>query len=79
VLSAMFALAIKEHLELQRRNRLLEIEMPLDHYREGGPAPVLEDTQEWVLPEAATVMGHEPLLPPVEDLWTGTPAFEWGD
>ncbi len=77
-----FDLAIKEHLELQRRNRPLETEMPLDHYRDGSPSgatPVLEDTQEWVLPEAATVMGHEPLLPAVEELWTGTPSFDWGD
>jgi hypothetical protein len=82
VLSAMFALAIKEHLELQRRNRLLETELPLDRYRDGSPdgaTPVPEDTEEWVLPEAATVLGHEPLLRPAEELWTGTPAFDWGD
>ena len=74
-----FDLAIKEHLELQRRNRLLESDMPLSDYRDGSSAPVLEDTQEWVLPEAATVMGHEPPLQPAEELWTGTPAFDWGD
>ena len=77
-----FDLAIKDHLELQRRNRLLEPEMPLATYREGGtpaPAPAtraaiaLEDTQEWTIPDDA------PMLPPVEDLWSGTPAFEWGD
>jgi hypothetical protein len=80
-----FDLAIKEHLELQQRNRMLEPDMPLAHYLEGsangvnGSTPVLEDTEEWVLPESATVMGHEPLLPPAEELWTGTPAFDWGD
>ncbi len=94
-----FDLAIKEHMELQRRNRMLESEMPLAHYlepRSGEPgtrqlsspepssrrhssAPVLEDTQEWVLPEAPTVMGHETPRPPAEDIWAGTPAFDWGD
>jgi hypothetical protein len=85
-----FDLAIKDHLELQRRNRLLEPEMPLATYREGGtpaPAPAtraaiaLEDTQEWVLPEVRTVIDHEPepLFPPPEELWSGTPAFDWGD
>ena len=58
--------------------------------REGGtpaPAPAtraaiaLEDTQEWVLPEVRTVIDHEPepLFPPPEELWSGTPAFDWGD
>jgi len=89
-----FDLAIKEHLELQRRNRLLEAEMPLEHYKEPGSAPaasapvsasasasasaVLEETQEWALPEDPTVLGHEPLFPPAEELWAGTPAFDWG-
>jgi hypothetical protein len=78
-------LAIKEHLELQRRNRMLEPEMPLAHYREDSPngngngnghAPVvLEDTQEWQLPDRSA----EPLFPPADVLWTGTPAFDWGD
>ena len=70
---------IQEHLDLQRRNRLLEAEMPLDHYREVSVADVLEETQEWVLPEARTVIEHEPLFPPAEELWSGTPAFDWGD
>jgi hypothetical protein len=78
-----FGLAIKEHLELQRRNRLLEGEMPLEHYREPGAAvaaaPVLEETQEWVMPEARTVIEHEPLFPAAEELWAGQPAFDWGD
>jgi hypothetical protein len=77
-----FGLAIKEHLELQRRNRLLEAEMPLERYREPGAvavSPVLEETQEWVMPETRTVIEHEPLFPPAEELWSGTPAFDWGD
>ena len=80
-----FDLAIKEHLELQRRNRMLEAEMPLEHYKEGsernsgGGAQVLENTEEWVLPEASTVIGHEPRAPVPDELWTGTPAFDWGD
>jgi hypothetical protein len=84
-----FDLAIKDHLELQRRNRMLEPEMPLEHYIEPGslepgslepsPAAVSEDTQEWVMPEAIVVAEREPLLPPAEDLWAGTPAFDWGD
>ena len=32
-----FDLAIKDHLELQRRNRMLEAEMPLSEYRDGPP------------------------------------------
>ena len=81
-----FDFAIKEHLELQRRNRMLEAEMPLSTYRE-GPAPAaayraavaLEDTQEWVMPESPALLEHEPLFPPPEQLWSGTPAFDWGD
>jgi hypothetical protein len=80
-----FDLAIKDHLELKRRNRLLEADMPLAAYREDGAAPAsraaiaLEDTQEWVLPEVSTVIAHEPLFPAPEELWTGTPAFDWGN
>ncbi len=78
-----FDLAIKDHLELQRRNRLLEGEMPISAYRDppARPAVVLEDTQEWVMPDAPAVLEHdvEPLFPPPEELWTGTPAFDWGD
>jgi hypothetical protein len=83
-----FGLAIQEHLELQRRNRPLEKEMPLDGYREPGArraaaqhasSVVLEDTQEWVMPDAPTVIDHEPLFPAPEDLWSGTPTFDWGD
>ncbi|HST26284.1 MAG TPA: hypothetical protein VLJ76_09845 [Gaiellaceae bacterium] len=70
---------IQEHLDLQRRNRLLEPEMPLDGYREVSVADVLEETQEWVLPESRTVLEHEPLFPPAEELWSGTPAFDWGE
>src|SRR5207245_3529943 len=82
VLSAMFALAIKDHLELQRRNRELETDMPLAAYRDGGAVEAVElgDTQEWVMTEMATVLAHdEPLSPRAEDLWTATPAFDWGD
>lgn len=74
-----FGLAIKEHLELQRRNRPLDGDMPLEQYREGGLASAVEDTQEWVMPDSRTVLDHEPLLPAAEELWTGTPAFDWGD
>ena len=78
-----FDLAIKEHLELKRRNRLLEAQMPLEQYRDPGPPPAapagLEATQEWVLPESPTVIDHEQLFPRPEELWTGTPAFDWGD
>jgi hypothetical protein len=79
-----FDLAIKDHLELQRRNRLLEDEMPLSSYRD-RPVPAaraaiaLEDTQEWVIPESPALLEHEPLLPQTEQLWSGTPAFDWGD
>jgi hypothetical protein len=77
-----FDLAIKDHLELKRRNRLLEGQMPLAAYRDGGVARhavVLEDTQEWVMPESPAVLEHEPLFPAPEDLWTGAPVFDWGD
>ena len=82
-----FDLAIKDHLELQRRNRWLEREMPLSSYRDGPapgavavPALVLEDTQEWVMPDSPAKLEHaEPLFPPPDELWTGTPAFDWGD
>ena len=76
-----FGLVIREHLELQRRNRMLEEEMPLAHYREppAAAAAVLEDTEEWVLPETPTVLRHEPLFPAAEELWSGAPAFDWGD
>jgi hypothetical protein len=78
-----FGLAIQDHLELQRRNRLLEPEMPIATYRDPGAVQqatsVLEETQEWVMPESRTVIEHEPLFPPAEELWSGTPAFDWGD
>lgn len=81
-----FDLAIKDHLELQRRNRMLEAEMPLSEYRDGRPtatnghvAIALEDTQEWVMPDSPAVLEHEPLFPAAEELWSGTPAFDWGD
>jgi hypothetical protein len=86
-----FGLAIKEHLELKRRNSALETEMPLEDYRErserspGGGTQVLENTEEWVLPEARTVIGHEQSARAqvsaqvADELWTGTPAFDWGD
>ena len=48
--------------------------------RAGHAAVALEDTQEWVMPEVRTVLAHdEPLFPPAEELWTGAPAFDWGD
>jgi hypothetical protein len=80
-----FGLAIQEHLELQRRNRLLEAEMPIATYRDPSAATsasasaVLEETQEWALPELRGESGHQPLFPPAEELWSGTPAFDWGD
>ncbi len=76
-----FAVAIQDHLDLQRRNRLLEPEMPLDGYRDPTVTSVLEETQEWVMPDTPAKLEHdvEPLFPPAEDLWTGTPAFDWGD
>ncbi len=78
-----FGLAIQEHLELQRRNRLLEAEMPLATYRDPSATQqaslVLEETQEWTLPEVRVESVNEPLFPPAEELWSGTPAFDWGD
>lgn len=88
-----FAFAIQDHLELQRRNRPLEEDMPLSAYHElRAPTPVLEETQEWsmpespalleqewVTPESPAVLEHEPLFPPPEELWSGAPAFDWGD
>lgn len=92
-----FSVAIQDHLDLQRRNRPLEAEMPLSSYRDGrAAAPALEDTQEWAMPEAPAVLAEEwvtpespavlehepepePLFPPAEELWSGTPAFDWGD
>jgi hypothetical protein len=82
-----FGLAIQEHLELQRRNSRLEDEMPIERYREPGArraaasagSTVLEDTQEWVMPDAPTVIDHEQLFPNPEELWSGTPSFDWGD
>jgi hypothetical protein len=82
-------LAIKEHLELKRRNSALEPEMPLEQYLEASDrsprvsAQVLENTEEWVMPESSTVIGHEQpapaAAPAADELWTGTPAFDWGD
>jgi hypothetical protein len=40
---------------------------------------VLEETQEWTLPELTPAVENEPLFPPAEELWSGTPAFDWGD
>jgi hypothetical protein len=74
-----FAFAIQDHLELQRRNRTLEGDQPLSAYRDPRARASLEDTQEWVMPESPAVLEHEPLFPPAEQLWTGTPAFDWGD
>lgn len=78
-----FDLAIKDHLELQRRNRLLEGDMPLSSYLDPGTngqaAVALDDTQEWVMPESPAVLEHEPLFPAAEELWSGAPAFDWGD
>jgi hypothetical protein len=76
-----FAVAIQDHLDLQRRNRLLEPDLPLDEYRDQTPASVLEETQEWVMPDTPAKLEHEaePLFPPAEELWSGTPAFDWGD
>jgi hypothetical protein len=78
-----FGLAIQEHLELQRRNRLLEAEMPIEGYRDPSAAvsasTLLEETQEWTLAELRTESENEPLFPPAEELWSGTPAFDWGD
>ena len=74
-----FAFAIQNHLELKRRNRVLEGAMPLSSYRDPRSAVTLEDTQEWVMPESPALLEHEPLFPPAEQLWTGTPAFDWGD
>jgi hypothetical protein len=75
-----FALAIQDHLDLQRRNRLLEPEMPLEAYREVRAQLPLEDTQEWVMPDTPAVLDHEErLFQPAEELWSGTPAFDWGD
>jgi hypothetical protein len=87
-----FAFAIQDHLELQRRNRLLEGDMPLSVYREARAPAVLEDTQEWqmpappalleqewVTPETPAVLEHETLFPPPEELWSGQPAFDWGN
>ena len=74
-----FAFAIQDHLELQRRNRLLEGDMPLSGYREPrsngrSHAVVLEDTQEWampdspewVVPDSPAVLEHEQLFAPAE-------------
>jgi hypothetical protein len=76
-----FAFAIQDHLELQRRNRPLEGDMPLSGYREprSNRAVALEDTQEWVMPDSPALLEHEPLVAPAEQLWTDTPAFDWGD
>ena len=76
-----FALAIQDHLDLQRRNRLLEPELPLSSYRDPRHVPTLEDTQEWVMPDTPAKLEHdvEPLFPPADELWSGTPAFDWGD
>jgi hypothetical protein len=53
--------------------------MPLSSYRDPRSVVALEDTQEWALPESPAVLEHEPLFPPAEELWSGTPAFDWGD
>ncbi|HZR93152.1 MAG TPA: hypothetical protein VFA44_12190 [Gaiellaceae bacterium] len=86
-----FGLVIKQHLELRRRNRALEREMPLERYRDEGlegparshsPASAgLEETQEWAFPDetGAPSAAPEPLLEAGDELWSGSPSFDWGD
>jgi len=76
---ASFDQVISEHLALCERNRRLDRQMPLDHYREQkGPAP--EDEPET---EEVVNAGQEHWLEP-DSSWDTTrerplPEFDWGD
>jgi hypothetical protein len=95
---ASFGRAIREHLELKRRNSLLDGTMPLDRYREQdavGSRPPFEPQESTRLQEATRFeeARHESALADVwpdrereplfgespEDLWSGSPSFDWGD
>ena len=85
-MASAFEEAIKEHLELSRRNSALEERLPLDRYRSEETSnhslfrpeaeARLEDTQEfvldWPVPSERTA---------AVDSWLvrEAPAFNWGD
>jgi hypothetical protein len=82
-----FGRAIKEHLELQERNRRLESTMPLDRYvdRRTVDGHALFKPEESARREEASASDEsptreEPLFPDSpEELWSGPPSFDWGD
>ena len=82
----LFAEAIQEHLDLQRRNATLEDSMPLAQYRVDGVLDKhglfkseeearLEETSSSAWPSSETDTGGYP----PEEFWAPTPAFDWGD
>ena len=86
-MEASFGSVIREHIELQRRNRRLDTAMPLDRYRD----PRMENHSLFT-PETSTVHDdaaqldewptreREPLFSETpEDLWAGPPSFDWGE
>jgi hypothetical protein len=84
---ASFGRVIKEHLELQRRNRPLETTMPLDRYvdRRVVDGHALFKPERTARHEEASKRDDwptrdEPLFPESpEELWSAPPAFDWGD
>jgi hypothetical protein len=88
LVEASFGSVIKEHLELQRRNRHLDGTMPLDRYldqpavanhalfRAEATAQAEERPQpdEWPTREDGRLSLESP-----EELWSSSPSFDWGD
>jgi hypothetical protein len=85
---ASFGSVIKQHLELQRRNRHLDGEMPLDRYldqpavanhalfkaEESARAEERPQPEEWPTRDDGPLFPQSP-----EELWSSSPSFDWGD
>jgi hypothetical protein len=91
-MDSTFKDAIRDHLQLKERNRWIEDSMPLSHYRSAVLDPEVESEDGAGEPDSAT---QGDILDPdgpsgwptaealgleVPDaLWSGQPAFDWGD
>jgi hypothetical protein len=77
--------AIKEHLDLKRRNSHLEQSLPIESYLDDGGVFDAEkrgdaegaafDTAEW----KGKRRKAETFLESLEDVWSAGPVFDWGD
>ena len=77
--------AIREHLELKRRNSHLEEALPISSY-DGAPRDRVfdgEQGQEGAAFDTAEWRGKrrkaETFLESLEDVWSSGPVFDWGD